>query len=99
MATEIVPLTPEHLEPAAALLAARHRADRAREPDLPARFEEPAPAREALQAALDHDGTGGVAALREGRLVGYLLGAPAFFPPTVVAAQFFRPRAAVVPYE
>ena len=99
MATKIVPLAPEHLEPAAALLAARHRADRTREPDLPARFEDASMAREALRAALERDGSTGVVALRDDHLVGYLLGAPAFFPPTVVAAQFFRPRAAVVPYE
>jgi hypothetical protein len=36
---EIAPFRVEHLDAAAPLLAARHRNDRVRMPDLPARFE------------------------------------------------------------
>ena len=58
MSVVVVPFGEEHLDAAAALLAQRHRADRAREPDLPARFEEAAATRDALRAALARDGTG-----------------------------------------
>jgi ribosomal protein S18 acetylase RimI-like enzyme len=70
---EIRPFSEEHLDDAAQLLAARHRRHRAAEPLLPARFEEPARAREEI-AALWSAGASGSACLRDGRLAGYLLG-------------------------
>ena len=71
----VVPFAADHLEAAAALLAARHRADRARAPELPARFAAASEARAVLRSLLG-EGNSGVAALRDGRLEGYLLGAP-----------------------
>jgi ribosomal protein S18 acetylase RimI-like enzyme len=77
MATiEIVPFGEEWLDDAAMLLAARHREQRAQEPALPRRFEEPGTARNAVLAAWREPGARGVAAARSGQLVGFLLGAP-----------------------
>jgi GNAT superfamily N-acetyltransferase len=71
MSLRIVPFAPEHLEPATAMVAARYRAARTQIPFLPARFEDPDAILPRLQ---DHAGNvPGVAALREGRLVGFLL--------------------------
>ena len=73
---EVVPFSDEHLEAGGELLAARHARHRRAEPLLDARFEEPAAAREELEAAWGADGASGAAALRDGRLVGFLVGAP-----------------------
>jgi ribosomal protein S18 acetylase RimI-like enzyme len=70
---EIRPFSDEHLDAAAALLAARHERHRAAESLLPARYEDPAAAREELEALLRQDASG-VVCLRVGRMVGYLLG-------------------------
>ena len=67
----VVPLTPEHLEPAALMVAARYRAARKQIPFLPARFEDPGTILPRLQEHVGH--VPGVAALRGDRLVGYLL--------------------------
>ncbi len=71
---ELRPLTVELLDEAAALLAARHRAQRLAEPGLAAAFGEPATARTEIEALLARDDATGVAALRGGRLAGYLVG-------------------------
>ena len=115
MRLEVMPFAAEHLDEAAALLAARHRADRAREPELSARFEEPTAARAELEVAWGMlppaptadgdrhlhplrprapggDGAKGVAAFRNGRLVGYLVGT------RWLGSPFLRPRAAWVAY-
>jgi ribosomal protein S18 acetylase RimI-like enzyme len=73
---DVAPFTDEQLEEASRLLAARQTRWRAAEPLLPERFEEPAAAREELEAAWRADGASGSAAFRAGRLVGYLIGAP-----------------------
>ena len=73
---EVVPFSDEHLDGAAALLAARHAADRRVEPLLPERYEDPAAAREELELAWRAEAAYGAAATRGGRLVGYLIGAP-----------------------
>ena len=72
---EIVPFTPEHLEGAAELLAARHRRHREAEPLLSARYEDPAVAREEIGAAYALLDASGSAAVEGSRVVGYLLGA------------------------
>ena len=92
MRLTIAPFGEEHLDAAAALLAARHRADREREPELPARFEEPAAARALIEAALRARGAGGVVARRGGRLTGYLVGAPLLAAPGGIAARYVLPR-------
>lgn len=73
---ELRPFSDEHLEPAGDLLAERHRRHRAAEPLLSRRFERPEAARAEVETAWRQDGASGAAALRGGRLVGYLVGAP-----------------------
>jgi ribosomal protein S18 acetylase RimI-like enzyme len=73
---EIVPFSDEHLDEAGGLLAARHVDHRRSEPLLPARYEDPAEASREVAAACSREGASGAAALRDGRLVGYLIGAP-----------------------
>ena len=72
---EVVPFSDEHLDAAAALLAARHAHHRQAEPLLPERYEDPAAAREELERVWRADGASGAAGFRDGRLVGYLVGA------------------------
>lgn len=73
---EIRPFSAEFLDAAGELLAARHRAQRAVEPLLPPRYEEPGAAAELVAEIVARDGASGAVALRDGRPVGYLLGAP-----------------------
>ena len=71
---EIRPFSDEFLDAAGGLLAARHRAHRETEPLLPPRYEEPAAAAAEVAALAAAEGASGAVALREGRVVGYLLG-------------------------
>lgn len=73
---EIIPFADEHLEAAGRLLAARHARHREGAPLLPERFAEPGTAQEEVAAAWQADGASGAAALRGGKLVGFLVGAP-----------------------
>ncbi len=73
---EIRELTAAFADDAGALLASRHRAHRAAEPLLDPRHEDPAVCREDVAAAIALPDASGVAAIRGGRLVGYLVGAP-----------------------
>jgi GNAT superfamily N-acetyltransferase len=70
----IEPFTPDALDGAAALLAARHRRHRVAEPLLDPAFEAPANARAAIEAELGAERAGGWVARRDGALVGYLIG-------------------------
>lgn len=72
MAFEIIPLTDEMLDQAASLLAARHCQNRLTQPDLPARFEDPAQAGIALAAARQRKFARGVAAVDGSKLVAFL---------------------------
>jgi GNAT superfamily N-acetyltransferase len=74
VAVDFVSFHDEFLADAAELLAGRHRRDRTALPELPARFEDPAIARVAVEAAWRRPRTSGVAALSDGQLVGYLIG-------------------------
>ena len=74
MRLEIVPFEEEMLPAAADLLAERHRRDRAALPLLPARFADAAVTENAVRAALARPMAHGVAAVRGGRLVGYMIG-------------------------
>ena len=94
--THISPFTTAHCGDAARLLDARHRADRARELALPT--APPGQLQLELEAALGDPRTLGVAAVRDGRLVGYLLGTSMLLPATDPLAAFFAPRSARVPY-
>jgi predicted N-acetyltransferase YhbS len=71
---EIHAFSEDFLDDAAKLLAERHRRHRAAEPLLPAAYEQPEQAREAIAHALGLPHADGVAATRGERLVGYLLG-------------------------
>lgn len=75
-AAEIRTFADEHLDGAAALLAARHREHRLAEPLLPARFEEPGAARGEIEAIWGTDGASGAVVLDGARVAGFLVGAP-----------------------
>ncbi len=72
---EILDFTAADLEEAAALLAGRHRAHRVAVPALDASFEDPAAALAELETLWRGDGASGASARRDGRLVGYVVGA------------------------
>ena len=72
---EVVAFADEHLDASAALLAARQARQREAEPLLPERYEHPEAAREDLERVWRAEGASGVAGFRNGRLVGYLVGA------------------------
>jgi GNAT superfamily N-acetyltransferase len=74
ISVEIVPFHEGHLPAAADLLAQRHARDRAAMPLLPARFTEIRPALAAVREVWHKPWTMGVAALGDGRMLGYLLG-------------------------
>jgi GNAT superfamily N-acetyltransferase len=97
MAIDIIPFSEEHLDGAGALLAARHRAHRIYEPSLRERFEDPTQARAELERVWRTDKLDGVVAVRDGRPVGYLLGAPSSVPPTDFRAPFVRSGATDIP--
>lgn len=71
---EIRPFDASHLDDAARLLADRHRAQRAAEPALDARYEDPAATRPAIEALLATDGASGAVATRGAHVTGYMLG-------------------------
>ena len=73
---ELRPFSDDFVGPAGTLLAARQRAQRRTEPLLPERYEDPAAAQEEVAALWRSDGVSGAVALRNGRVVGYLVGAP-----------------------
>ena len=74
MAVQILPFRPNLISDAAALLAERHRQDRTSFPELPQQFENTAAAREAVDSVWNRAHATGVAAVDNGRLVGYLIG-------------------------
>ncbi|WP_117212644.1 GNAT family N-acetyltransferase [Allorhizocola rhizosphaerae] len=65
---------------AGALLAERHRRHRAAQPSLTPRYEDAAVAAEQVRAAFESEGASGAVAVRDGRMVGYLIGAPKASP-------------------
>jgi GNAT superfamily N-acetyltransferase len=71
---EIRAFSADFLPAAGELLAARHRAQRAVEPLLPARFGSPEAAAAEVEKLWRGEGASGVVALRDGRAVGYLVG-------------------------
>jgi ribosomal protein S18 acetylase RimI-like enzyme len=71
---EIRAFADEHLDAAGSLLAARHREHRAAEPLLSDRFEQPDATREEVASLWAEKHASGAVALREGQVVGFLLG-------------------------
>lgn len=88
----------KHLETAAALLADRHRRDRARDPRLPATYDDPAQCRAVIEQSLATAGWSGVLAESGGQPVGFGIMAPQFIEPTHMLASFFPPRGASLGY-
>lgn len=78
MGIEIIPFQVGLLPGAADLLARRHARDREAVSLLPVRFTEPRMAVAAVREVWSKPHTTGAAALRDGRLVGYLLGEAKF---------------------
>jgi ribosomal protein S18 acetylase RimI-like enzyme len=72
----LAPFDESCVEAAAVLLAARHQRARQHEPALPGCFTDPARAQLAVLAAVREPASSGVAALRDGQLVGFLIGVP-----------------------
>jgi GNAT superfamily N-acetyltransferase len=75
-ALEIRPFTSDAIGDAARLLAARHRAQRLVEPGLSPVFEGEAALRDEIEALAAREGAAGAVGLRDGVVVGYLIGAP-----------------------
>jgi GNAT superfamily N-acetyltransferase len=73
---ELRSFTAVAIDDAAALLAARHRAQRLREPGLSAAFEEVGACRLEIEALAGRDDASGSVALRDGVVAGYLIGTP-----------------------
>jgi GNAT superfamily N-acetyltransferase len=71
---EIRPFSAEFVAPAGALLAERHRAHRAAEPLLPPQYEDPETAAAAVEGLGSAEDASGAVALRNGDVVGFLLG-------------------------
>ena len=74
MKTEIILFTKEFLPEAGKLLAERHKRNRTTLPELPARFEDAAVATKAIETLWAKKTTSGFTALRDGKLVAYLIG-------------------------
>jgi GNAT superfamily N-acetyltransferase len=87
-----------HTEVAAGLLADRHRRDRARDPRLPAAFEDAATCRSQIEQPFSSAGWFGVLAEADGKPVGFGIMAPQFIEPTHMLASFFPPRGASLGY-
>lgn len=75
-APELQPFTAEHLDGAAALLAQRQEWLRARRPELPAAFTDPAVCRPLLDDLLERDEAHGMVAMGPAGMEAFLLGYP-----------------------
>ncbi|MDQ3548418.1 MAG: GNAT family N-acetyltransferase, partial [Chloroflexota bacterium] len=95
----VVSFNGEHVEPAARLLADRHRRDREQTPALPAAFEDDGATLPSLRQSFQSDGTSGVAAFLGDELVGFLIGQRIAFPPDSTIAPYYRPTSALVRYD
>lgn len=73
---ELMPFADEHVADAGRLLAERHARHRQHQPLLSPRFEDPAVCADAVAEAWAAEDASGAVAAYDGRLVGYLLGAP-----------------------
>lgn len=98
MSLTFQPFAPVHLDSAAALLAARHRAVRTWAPELDPAFEAPDAALTLIQEIAAGSEASGVAAFRGDRMVGYLIGAPEIGSPTQPFAGVMLPRSASIGY-
>ena len=74
MKPELIPFTKELLADAGKLLAQRHKRNHTLLPELPTRLEDASVARKAIENPWSKKTAGGFAALRDGKLVAYLIG-------------------------
>lgn len=96
MTIQIVPFTSDHLDAAAAWLAARQQAIRAMQPELTEQYSDPAQTRPVIEQALANEVASGMVAIRDGRLIGYLIGS--LIGEMVLPRLPYRPRATWVDY-
>ncbi len=94
----VVTFTSSHVEPAARLLAERHRRDRSRNPALPAAYERVNATLPLVQQAFLSETTSGVVASLGGEIVGFLFGQRVMFPPDSTIAPYYRPMSMLVRY-
>ena len=87
-----------HLDAAAALLADRHRRDRAREPLLPAAFDDAPACKAQIEHAFESTGWYGVVAEAGGEIAGFAIMTPQHIAATHFLASFFPPRGASLGY-
>jgi GNAT superfamily N-acetyltransferase len=73
---ELQPFSSEFASDAGRLLAARHARHRRDNPELSPRYEDPVVAEQEIAETSKIEGASGAVAVREGKVVGYLLGAP-----------------------
>ena len=81
MTYNLVPFDVDLITDAGLLLAQRHQHERLIRPELPIRFEDPAIASTAVAAAWQRPHTSGLAAVRDGQMVAYLIGDMMTAPP------------------
>lgn len=98
MHVDVLPFRSTDIAEAAVLLAARHQAARADLPLLPATYEEPLAAGQAIERLLQNQECAGFVAMADGDMVGYLLGRRQVSPETNIMAIKFDQRAMVVPF-
>jgi ribosomal protein S18 acetylase RimI-like enzyme len=98
MPLEVRALAASHIEDCARLLAGRHQRDRSRHHFLPEAFTSPAATRPLIETALS-EANRGVVALRNGEVIGYLMGGPIQAPVTTMSAQFTPARGLMIGYE
>ncbi len=89
----------QHLDAAAALLAARHGRDRQRDPRLPAAFVMAEACRPLIEESLSHGGWRGVIAHDGAEPAGFLIMTPQLFAPTHFMAAFFPPHSVAAGYQ
>jgi GNAT superfamily N-acetyltransferase len=92
LALTVLSLDPAHLDACAGLVAARHKRDRARQPYLPEAFESAERVRPLIEEALSAREARAVVAVRDGQVVGFLVGSTLNFPVDSVPAQFTPAR-------
>lgn len=93
------PFSPSDIEPAAQLLAARHRADASRLPFLEPSLLEPDGARPHLDSLDANPRADGVVAEEQGRVVGFLFGERMLLSPMDMASLFVPPHSIAIPVE
>ncbi|MGI8926887.1 MAG: GNAT family N-acetyltransferase [Tepidiformaceae bacterium] len=86
------PLQPADLDPIAALLAARHARDSANLPAMDPALLDPGACASVLAAALGDQRSNGAVAVRDGAIIGFLLGERMLLPPDHVFARYIAPH-------